>query len=166
MMRLHNPLVTIREYSASEELQVVELVHELQTHERPRNKWSKPPAVMAPWYIAEIERWCAKHDGSILVVEEDSRLLGYACLLGRCEKDRIDGDTAYAYARIADLVSTKAADGRGIGRALIAACEKIVRDKERVVLRVGTLTGNEGARKVYENLGLMPHHTTLDKLLK
>jgi len=161
-MRLHNPVVTIREYTVSDELQVIELVHKLH----PLNKWSRPPTVMAPWHIAEIKRWCAKHIGSILVAEQDSRLLGYACLLGRCEGDGTGGDIAYAYAHITDLVSTKAARGRGIGRALLAACEKIVRDKERVVLRIGVLTGKEGARKVYENFGFKPHHTTLDKLLK
>ena len=156
--------LTIRAYRDSDEAQVVELVRELQSHEAPFNTWAKPPADIAAWYIQDIKGWCAKFDGSILVAERDMALVGYACLLTKCEQDGTGGDFAYLYALVADLVVTKTARGQGIGKALLAACEKIAREKERMVLRVGVLTGNVAAREVYENFGFKPHHMTLDKL--
>jgi GNAT superfamily N-acetyltransferase len=142
------------------------LVRELQTHESPFNEWGKPPEDIGAWYIAEVKRRCTKHEGTILIAAGEMTLLGYACLLSKCEEEGTDGDIAYEYAYIADLVVTRSARGQGIGKALLNACESIAREKDRKVLRIGVLTQNEGAKQVYLNFGFTPHHMTLDKLLK
>ena len=159
------PAFTIREYRDSDEAQIVELVRELQAHESPFNRWGKPPAEIGAWYIEEIKRWCAKQDGVILLAEQGSTLLGYACLLTKCEEEGTGGDIKYVYALVADLVVTKSARGQGIGKALLNACEARTREKNGKVLRIGVLTQNEVAKQVYENFGFTPHHMTLDKAL-
>ena len=160
------PSFTIREYRDSDEAQLVELVRELQTHESPFNKWGKPPEEIGVWYIDELKRWCGKHEGVVLVAERETTLLGYACLLGKCEEDGTGGDIAYTYAHVADLVVTKTVRGQGIGKSLLNACEAMAREKGRTALRIGVLTQNESAKQVYLNFGFMPHHMTLDKLLR
>ncbi len=141
-------------------------MRELQEHEAPINRWGKPPGDIGAWYIAEAKSWCAKSEGTILVAEGGEGLLGYACHLNKCEEEGTDGDIAYFYAFVADLVVTRQARGQGIGRALLAACENMARVAERKVLRIGVLARNESALRVYLNFGFAPHHLKLEKILE
>ncbi len=131
------------------------------------NRWGKPPGDIGAWYIAEVKNWCAKSEGTILVAEgAGGGLLGYACHLNKCEEEGADGDIAYVYALVDDLVVTRKARGQGIGRALLAACESMARAAERKVLRIGVLARNESALRVYLSFGFTPHHLKLEKILE
>jgi GNAT superfamily N-acetyltransferase len=159
------PPFTIREYVESDASRVVELVRELQAFEAPMNRWAKPASEISTWYIDQVKIWCGKHEGVILVAEQGTDLLGYACLLGRCEEDGSAGDVAYVYAHVADLVVTATSRGLGIGKALLEACERIAREKGRGSLRIGVLTQNDTAKAIYERFGFKPNHMTLEKML-
>ena len=129
------------------------------------NHWAKPPEEIGPWYIAEVKRWCAKQEGTILVAEHGTQLLGYAAVLCTCEEDGADGDFAHLYALVADLVVTESSRGQGIGRALLEACENLARAKARPVLRIGVMSGNLGALHAYQKYGFTPYHLKLEKIL-
>jgi GNAT superfamily N-acetyltransferase len=141
-------------------------VRELQAFEEPMNRWGKRPEDIGAWYMTEVRKWCAKSDGTILVVEEAEKLMGYAVLLCKCEEDGADGDVAYTFALVADLAVTKAARGRGIGTALLRHCEGLARAKDVKVLRIGVMAGNANAIGVYQHFGFAAHHHTLEKMLE
>ncbi len=159
------PPFTIREYADSDAPRVVELVRELQAFEAPLNPWGKPASGISTWYIDQVKLWCSKHEGVILVAEQEADLVGYACLLARCEEDGSASDIAYTYAHVADLVVTEVSRGQGIGKALLSECERIAREKGRKSLRIGVLTQNVRAKAVYERFGFGPNHMTLEKML-
>jgi GNAT superfamily N-acetyltransferase len=157
---------TIREYQDSDETQVVELVRELQAFESPLYLWGKPPEDIGPWYLQETKKWCAKNEGIILVAEHARQLLGYATILTKCESDGDGDEIAYTYAHVADLAVTKSARRQGIGKALLAACEKEARAKGSKIFRIGVLSRNEGAIAAYQDFGFAPYHQTLEKILE
>jgi GNAT superfamily N-acetyltransferase len=112
-----------------------------------------------------LKKWCAKDDGTFLVAEDGAAVLGYAVVLCTCKEEGADGDFAYLYALVADLVVTEVARGEGIGKALLEACERLARAKARPVLRIGVLSGNLGALHAYQKYGFTPYHLKLEKLL-
>jgi ribosomal protein S18 acetylase RimI-like enzyme len=140
-------------------------VRELQAYEAPFNRWGKPASDISTWYMDQVKNWCSKQEGVILVVEQGAALVGYACLLTNCEDDGLSGDVAHVSAYIADLAVTEALRGTGIGKALLDECERISREKGRNVLRIGVMTQNHHAKRVYERFGFEPIHMKLEKML-
>lgn len=131
----------------------------------PMNPWNKPPEDIGPWYIENAKKWCAKQDGVMLVADSGGKLLGYACVMTRCEEDGTDQEIPYLYGYVADLVVTEKARGQGIGRRLLEACEKLVRDKGQTIFRIGVLAGNEKAIRLYHSFGFKDLHYKLNKQL-
>ena len=115
--------------------------------------------------MAEVKKWCVKHEGTILVVEGGGKLLGYATVLSHCKEDGTSDEVAHTYALIADLVVTKSASRQGIGKTLLDACEAIARKCGQNDLRIGVLAANDGARHTYRDFGFTEHHLTLKKRL-
>ena len=149
---------TIREYQDRDETQLVGLIRELQAFEFPLYRWGKQPEDIGPWYVQVAKEQCAKYEGSILVAEAENLLLGYATIMTKCEDDENDDEIAYTYAQIYDLVVTRSARRKGIGNALMQACEDKARSAGRKIFRIGVLAQNTGAIAAYQNFCFAPYH--------
>jgi GNAT superfamily N-acetyltransferase len=67
------------------------------------------------------------------------------------------------YALIADLVVLDSHRGRGIGRQLLERAETYAKQAGATELRIGVLTNNRAARRLYLNVGFQPHLEVLAK---
>jgi hypothetical protein len=57
--------ILIRDYGTGDCAAVIDLIRELQTHERALYDRMKPPSEMGPWYIEKLLEACAGHRGRL-----------------------------------------------------------------------------------------------------
>jgi len=74
--------------------------------------------------------------------------------------------TGEAHGHISDLVVAPAAEGRGVGRALMAAAEAWARERGYRLLTLNVFDANQRARALYERLGYRPDVIKLVKPLR
>jgi GNAT superfamily N-acetyltransferase len=123
------------------------------------------PAVAEEFYAVITDR-IAKKNGCILIAESGSgKALGWAAA---CEEEneiyvRAD-ERAYGY--IAELYVIEELRGRGIGRALIAACEEWAKARGLKVMMIAVLARNPRAHAVYMGAGFTDYATMLRKYLR
>ena len=155
----------IRGYEERDEPAALALLRQLQAFELPLNPHLKPVQEVGPDYIANVQADCAKWAGEILLAESDGLAVGLATIFTRVvNSDPIE--IAFTYAYIGDLVVTEGLRGRGIGRALLAACEARSRAAGTRWLRIGALAGNHAARRAYTGFGFAEQHVSLEKRLE
>lgn len=146
-------MIEIREYRENDEASLVALIRELQASEVVLYDRMKPEAQMGVWYIDLLKKKCAEDEGVILIAEEDGAALGYAVILTRSVEHGTGDEVAYDYAYVIDLVVAKDARRRGIGKLLLADCERRAREAGRDDLRITVLAANQGAHDLYRALG-------------
>jgi ribosomal protein S18 acetylase RimI-like enzyme len=156
--------LTIRNYELRDEAAVIGLVRELQTHEGSIYDRMKPPAEIDRWYIAELEKQCAESHGRILVGEIDGAVVAYATVLAKVEDDSID-EVPFSYAYVGDLAVTHNRRGQGIGKAMLAECERIARAAGARWLRINALAHNDQARATYMSYGFGEQFVGFEKEL-
>jgi ribosomal protein S18 acetylase RimI-like enzyme len=156
--------LTIRTYDPRDESAILELVRELQAHEGSVYDRMKPPDEIGAWYIAELEKQCAESNGRILVGEIDGRVVAYATILARIEDDSID-EVPFTYAYVGDLAVTRDRRGRGIGKAMLAECERVARASGVKYLRITALARNAQARATYRSFGFGEQFVDFEKEL-
>jgi GNAT superfamily N-acetyltransferase len=69
------------------------------------------------------------------------------------------------YAYVAELFVREAARGTGAGAALIAHAEALAASRGSRQMRIGVLSGNDGAERLYRRLGFAPHALELKKAI-
>ncbi|PZF76865.1 hypothetical protein DK847_10375 [Aestuariivirga litoralis] len=141
------------------------MLHDLQAHEHAIYDRSRPPDAMGPWYIDVLRQATAGGKGRILVAEGDGGVLGYASLLTSVSAEHERDEIAYTYAFVDDLGVLAAARSRGVGAALLEACEAIAREAGQRWIRLGVLAANERARSFYARQGYGEVLLTLEKQL-
>lgn len=146
-----NPL-SIRPYEPRDEAALLDLVRELQVHEGHVYDRMKPAAAIGPWYMDDLKQQCAEHDGTILVAEIGGRVVAYATIMTKVEADDID-ELPFTYAYVGDLSVTESRRGQGIGKAMLAECERRAKAVGTRFLRITALAKNTQARKTYERFG-------------
>ncbi|QIG51617.1 GNAT family N-acetyltransferase [Nordella sp. HKS 07] len=146
-------MMEIREYRESDQDRLLALIRELQAHEVVLYDRMKPESEMGIWYIDFLKKQCAEDEGVILIAEENGLALGYAVILTRAVEDGAGDEVAYDYAYIVDLVVAREARRRGIGRLLLAECERRAGEAGREDLRITVLAANRGAHELYRSLG-------------
>ncbi len=105
----------------------------------------------SPYTDAWIEEVIGKRpdDQAILVaVDEAGTRLGYTWVLTLTDFDAIE-----PRGHIAGVGVDAAAQGRGVGRALVAAAETWCRDQRLSEVTLHCYIGNERAHQLYEHLG-------------
>ena len=130
---------TIRPYEENDLSALVDLVRELQAEEARLYDRMKPAAAMDTWYVDLLRKRCAEEDGTVLVAEENGKLVGYATVLTSIIEDGTGDEVRYAYAYVGDLVTARASR-----RARVAG-----RDE----LRITVLAENHRAHGVYRAFG-------------
>ena len=66
---------------------------------------------------------------------------------------------------IGELVTNEAAERRGVGKALVQACEQWARDQGYRILSLATGAANEQALAFYRHIGYLHEDVTLVKLM-
>jgi GNAT superfamily N-acetyltransferase len=75
----------------------------------------------------------------------------------------IEAERHHGY--LAELYVMPQARGKGLGRALIEACEAWARARGHKLLTVGVLAKNPSAIRAYEGTGYAPYWTTMRRYL-
>jgi ribosomal protein S18 acetylase RimI-like enzyme len=73
--------------------------------------------------------------------------------------------TGEGQAYIGELATAKAAEDRGVGKALVQACEEWAREQGYRILALATGAANERALGFYRHLGFLDEDVTLVRLL-
>jgi len=115
-------------------------------------------------YFAVLLERVAEHQGRIFVAAADGQPVGWAVFL--VEQDYvyvIEEQRTYGY--IAELFVNESVRGRGVGQALIKACEDEGRARGLKRMMIGVIPANERAAKVYAEAGYSPYAMELRKVL-
>lgn len=124
-----------------------------------------------PWrdralWLKTVEEWLtesiSQHNQKTLVFiaeDEQGEPLGFATVSHSTHF--IGQPQAY----LGELVTLEQAEGRGVGSALVKACEQWAREQGYTILTLTTGAGNTRARRFYEHLGFQEEEVTLTKLL-
>jgi ribosomal protein S18 acetylase RimI-like enzyme len=118
---------------------------------------------VAAEYFALVEKDVAK-GGKIFAAEQEGAVVGWGVVLAR-EDDIYVLAEERLHAYIAELYVAEAERGKGIGRALIAACEDWARAQGLNVMQIGVLPGNTRAKAMYERAGYESYDIQLRKYL-
>lgn len=156
--------ITVRETRDGDDQHILAIARDLQAHELTIEARSKPVDDIGMWYIESRKKDVATFKGRFLVAEADGTIAGYAVLLFKdSSQDPIE--IFYTYAFVADLGVRGEFRRRGIGTALLDACEAIAREAGEKWLQLGVLAGNGSAVRLYERQGFRAVAHTLEKVL-
>jgi ribosomal protein S18 acetylase RimI-like enzyme len=151
-------VISIRSYEPSDYAFVLSLA--------PRLAIGKQPWRDEALWLGAVEGWL---EGSIAQHPEKTMVL-----IAHDERgERLDFATVshskhfsgQPQAYIGELATTEAAEGQGVGTALVAACEQWAREQGYTVLVLSTGAANTRAIGLYHRLGFHDEDVTLTKLL-
>ena len=145
--------------------ELLEFILELQRFEKvfePNRRLDEP---VAGEYFAVLIGEVRKNSGRILVAEGDGgELLGWGVAYTR-EDDVYVVAEERRFGYISELFVIEPLRGKGIGQALIKACEAWARSLGLRVLRIGVLAGNKRTATIYDQAGFAPDAMHLRKYL-
>ena len=136
----------------------------LQDHEAAfePNRRRDPAWAAEHWRVALSRR--EELNGIMLIAEEDGAAVGWAFAHDETnELFVVEADRDHGF--IAELFVVPEARGKGLGRALIAACEDWARGRGHNLLLIGVLAKNARALRAYEGAGYSPYNMILRKYL-
>ena len=123
--------------------------------------WRDPQLAIAAfeqWILVSIEQQGQKT--TVLVAEDDqAERLGFATI---AHENHFTGEPQ---ACINELATSERAEGRGVGKALITACEEWAREQGIGFLALSTSAANVRALGFYHHLGFRDEDIKLVKLL-
>jgi GNAT superfamily N-acetyltransferase len=147
-----------------DELAFAGFIDALQLHEHAFEPDRRIDAQAGRDYLAVLLKRVLEQKGRIFVAEMDGRAVGWAVFVE-------DSAPLYVIAEerrtgwISELFLDEAARGTGLGRALLAACEREASERGINVLMIGVHANNTRARKVYADAGFGPYILRLKKRL-
>jgi GNAT superfamily N-acetyltransferase len=136
----------------------------LQRHEHRFEPDRRIDPAVAEDYFAVLIKRVAEHQGRIFIAEMNGAAIGWAVFV--VEQNAIyvvEDERTYGY--VAELFVNEEARGRGIGQALIAACEAQGRAHGLKLMMIGVLAGNRRTASIYAQAGYSPYATELRKYL-
>jgi GNAT superfamily N-acetyltransferase len=132
----------------------------------PRLAIGRPPWRDAEQWHQAVTGWLRDsiaqhpHRTAVFVAENDhGEPLGFACVT---HSRHFSGQ---GQASIGELATTEAAEGQGVGRALVQACVDWARIQGYGILTLSTGAANTRARRFYQQLGFHEEDVSLVKLL-
>jgi GNAT superfamily N-acetyltransferase len=123
--------------------------------------WRDPEAVrlaVSGW-VRDSLRGLADPNSAAFVAERDGEVVGFVCV---SERAHFTGEID---AYIGELVVSKAAEGGGVGRALVGAAEGWGRARGRKRVAVDTGAANTPARRFYAALGFAEEDITVSRAI-
>ena len=149
---------TVRPYSLSDESSVLALASRLQIGRQP---WRDADA-----WLKTVQSWVSNSIAShgeqthVFVAEDENGLCGFATV---SHHKHFSGQKQ---ANIGELVTAAESEGKGVGQALLAACEDWARSKNYDLLTLSTGAANGRALKFYNNAGFVSEDICLTKQLQ
>ena len=157
--------IIIRPARASDHAALVEQYLGLNLHEDPITHDRVTDRAGAEESLAAAEAWVRKTNGVVLVAEVNGRVVGHLFLTFE-EAPPFVRKELRAYAYIAELFVRAEARRMGVARALLAAAERIARERGVSRILVSALAGNIPAETTYERAGFAAYATELIKKLR
>jgi GNAT superfamily N-acetyltransferase len=126
---------------------------------------------MQPWrdsslWLATVERWLSEslnqHNQKTMVLIAEDELgerRGFATV------SHSTHFTGQRQAYIGELATSETVEGRGVGKALVEACEQWARGQGYTFLTLTTGAANARALRFYHHLGFQDEDVTLTKLI-
>lgn len=113
----------------------------------------------------EVQYRCAEKHGILLIAEDEGKPVGWAFAHDQnAELFVVAPERCHGY--LAEIFLMPQARGKGLGRALIAACEDWARGRGHKLLTIGVLAKNPGAIRAYEGTGYEPYVVTMRRYLR
>ena len=151
-------MVRIRPYVHSDRAFVLSLAPRLAIGMQP---WRDPKL-----WLKTVEEWLTEsinqHNQKtlVLVAEGDGgEPLGFVTV------SHSKHFTGQPQAYIGELATLETVEGRGVGSALVEACEQWARDEGYALLSLSTGVANARALRFYQHLGFLEEDVTLTKFL-
>jgi GNAT superfamily N-acetyltransferase len=154
----------IRVYREDDAPVLRDCVVELQEFERQIDDRLRPGRSIAAEYLEHMLRRCRECAGTILVAECGGAVVGFATVLARVPFTELD-DPPGEYALVTDLVVRAGFRRRGIGEALLREAERWAAAAGAAELRVGVLSANRSAGRLYRRAGFKPYLEIVAKRL-
>ena len=154
--------VLIRDYHADDAAAIRRCVVALQEFERALDPRLRPGETIADEYCAQILGRCRESDGRIFVAEQDGTVVGFVAVFARETYKELD-EPSGTYAFVSDLVVLSPYRGSGIGRKLLEQAEAFAREAGAPELRIGVLSANTAALRLYLSAEFVPHLEILTK---
>ena len=112
----------------------------------------------------ELQHRCAEKHGIMLIAEDAGKPVGWAFAHDeKAEVFVVEPERTHGY--LTELFLLPQARGKGLGRALIEACEAWARERGHKLLTVGVLSQNRSAVRAYEGTGYAPYVTVMRRYL-
>jgi GNAT superfamily N-acetyltransferase len=151
-------MVHVRPYSSADRTFIINLAPRLAIGKQPWRDLTLWLNTVKEWLNESIEQHNQKT--MVLIAEdEQSERLGFATV------SHSTHFTGQNQAYIGELVTSEAAEGQGVGTALVKACEQWAREQGYGIITLTTGAGNARALKFYGHLGFHNEDITLTKLL-
>jgi ribosomal protein S18 acetylase RimI-like enzyme len=154
--------VQIRDYRDEDAAAIRACIVELQDYERRIDPRLRPGTSMAVEYFTQTLDRCRIYDGRIFIAECGDHIVGFATVLARMPFEELD-DPPGEYALVTDLIVLEPFRRRGCGRALLQAVERFAVEEGARELRIGVLSANHVARRLYVRSGFDSHSEVLAK---
>jgi ribosomal protein S18 acetylase RimI-like enzyme len=152
----------IRKYRADDAAAVRECIVALQDYERQIDPRLRPGTFMAPDYLNQMHTRCRDFAGCIFVLECTGVVAGFVTVLTRVPFQELD-DPPGDFALITDLIVLERFRRNGFGRALMEVAERYACEQGVNELRIGVLSANESAKRLYMRVGFSGHLEILTK---
>lgn len=124
-----------------------------------------------PWrdlalWLKTVEEWLTEsirqhNQKTMLLIAEDEQ----GAPLGFATVSHSTHFTGQPQAYIGELATSESAEGRGVGSALVSACEQWASGQGYRIITLTTGAGNVRALRFYDHLGFQEEDITLTKLL-
>jgi len=112
----------------------------------------------------ELERLLLDEKRPIMVAKNEERMLGYVfCIIKETQNDNILQDMKTLY--IDDLCVDESERGGGIGKSLYEHVKAYAKELGCYNLTLNVWECNEGAKRFYERMGLVPRNTLMETVL-
>lgn len=154
-------MLVIRPATDADRPDLLECTAALQAHELSLEPGRADPGV-AEAYLAELLGQCRNGLAEILVAEVEGRVAGWVGVVPHYLSDDLqERNREFAY--ITDLIVLDAFRGKGIGRRLLEEAEALAASRGARHFRVGVLSANRDAHRVYRAAGFRDYEITLTK---
>lgn len=157
--------VRIRDFDPIEDkAAALAFIQDSQIYERAFEPDRRVDGTVADDHFAVLTENVASNQGRMFVAEVDDLAVGWAVFIVDKSPDFVvEEQRPHGY--IAELFVAESARSRGLGQALIAACEDEARRLGLGLLMIGLLTENRRAAEIYARAGYAPYASRLRKYL-
>lgn len=155
----------IRDFEAQRDSEAaLSFIDGSQTYEREVEPNRRVDDRVAAEYFPVLMKAVAARQGRILVAEDEGRVVGWAAIV--VEENPlfvVEAERRFGY--ITELYVDETMRGRGVGQALIAACEDEARARGLNQVMIGVLSESKRTAEIYAEAGYRPYSMELRKYL-